>query len=195
VARSTDIEQRVAAGAREAIARHGWGGATLQRVADASGVSRMTLHRRGIGREEILAFLTQAYEEEFQAALWPAVTGTGSGLERLERALVAVCDVTEAHLSFLASIDEETDTRIFHEQRGGIRSRPAYVSAVERLIADGIQDRSIRAVDDVAEAATIAVNAVDRTYRHLRRAHGWPPARARKALLDLVLPGLAAGVD
>ena len=29
------------------------------------------------------------------------------------------------------------------------------------------------------------VNAVDRTYRHLRRAHDWDPERSRDALIDL----------
>ena len=77
-------EQRVAEGARRAIAAGGWQAATLTRIADEAGVSRMTLHRRGLGREEIFALLARDYEEAFRVALWPAVTGRGTGAERLQ---------------------------------------------------------------------------------------------------------------
>ena len=93
-----DTEQRVVEGARRAIAAGGWQSATLTRIAEEAGVSRMTLHRRGLGREEIFALLARDYEDAFRAALWPSVTGRGSGAERLEAMLVAVCEVTEDHL-------------------------------------------------------------------------------------------------
>lgn len=182
-------EQRVVDGARRAIAAGGWQAATLTRIADEAGVSRMTLHRRGLGRDEIFALLARDYEEAFRAALWPAVTNRGTGAVRLEAMLVAVCEVTEDHLSFLAALDEEADRRFFHESDDEVRSREGYINPIERILADGIADGSIRAVD-VEETATVLVNAVDRTYRHLRRAHGWDPARSREVLIELLLRGL-----
>lgn len=179
----------MAEGARRAIASGGWQAATLTRIADEAGISRMTLHRRGLGREEIFALLARDYEEAFRAALWPAVTGRGTGVERLEAMLVAVCEVTENHLSFLAALDEESDRRFFHESDDEVRSREGYIDPIERLLADGIADGSIRPVE-VEETATVIVNAVDRTYRHLRRAHDWDPVRSRHVLIDLVLRGL-----
>ena len=152
-------------------------------------MSRMTLHRRGLGREEIFALLARDYENAFKAALWPFVTGRGTGAERLEATLVAVCEVTEDHLSFLSALDEEADRRFFHESVGEVRSRDGYINPIERLLADGIADGSIRRVE-VEETATVLVNAVDRTYRHLRRAHDWDEERSRAALIDLVLRGL-----
>lgn len=184
-----NTEQRVVEGARRAIAAGGWQGATLTRIADEAGVSRMTLHRRGLGREEIFALLARDYEDAFRAALWPAVTGRGTGAERLEQMLDAVCEVTEDHLSFLVALDEESDRRFFHESAEEVRSREGYINPIERLLADGIADGSIRDVD-VEETATVLVNAVDRTYRHLRRAHGWDPARSRRVLVALMLRGL-----
>ena len=187
-----NTEQRVAEGARRAIAAGGWQAATLTRIADEAGVSRMTLHRRGLGREEIFALLARDYEAAFRNALWPAVTGRGTGVERLEAMLVAVCEVTEDHLSFLAALDEESDKRFFHESDDVVRSREGYINPIERLLADGIADGSIRPVE-VEETATVIVNAVDRTYRHLRRAHDWDPVRSRRILIDLVLRGLLPG--
>jgi AcrR family transcriptional regulator len=187
-----NTEQRVAEGARRAIAAGGWQAATLTRIADEAGVSRTTLHRRGLGREEIFALLARDYEAAFRNALWPAVTGRGTGVERLEAMLVAVCEVTEDHLSFLAALDEESDKRFFHESDDVVRSREGYINPIERLLADGIADGSIRPVE-VEETATVIVNAVDRTYRHLRRAHDWDPVRSRRILIDLVLRGLLPG--
>ncbi len=189
MAQVESTEQRVIEGARRAIAAGGWQSATLTRIADEAGLSRMTLHRRGLGREEIFALLARDYEDAFRAALWPAVTGRGTGAERLEAMLVAVCEVTEDHLAFLAALDEESDRRFFHESDDEVRSREGYIDPIERLLADGIADGSIRQVE-VEETATVLVNAVDRTYRHLRRAHDWDPVRSRQVLIELVLRGL-----
>jgi len=186
---SGTTEQRVIEGARRAIATGGWQSTTLTRIAEEAGVSRMTLHRRGLGREEIFALLARDYENAFRSALWPCVTARGSGAERLEATLVAVCEVTEDHLSFLAALDEEADRRFFHERDDEVHSREGYIGPIERLLADGIADGSFRRCE-IEETATVLVNAVDRTYRHLRRAHDWDPERSRAALIDLVLRGL-----
>lgn len=190
-----ELEGRVAAGARAAVAEHGWAGATLERVARAAGVSRMTLHRHGIGREEVLALLAAAYEADSRLAVETAAGGPGNGSVRLRRALGAVCVVSERHLSFLRGLDEEADTRLFHERAGVVRSRRGYVDPVEALVRAGVEDGSLRSRRP-AETATLLVNAVDRTYRHLRIAHRWSARRARDAVLDLILPGVeAAGVS
>ena len=185
-------QQRVVEGARRVIVAGGWQAATLTRIADEAGLSRMTLHRRGLGREEIFALLARDYEEAFRVALWPAVTGRGTGAERLQAMLVAVCEVTEDHLSFLAALDEESDKRFFHKSDDVVRSREGYINPIERLLVDGIADGSIRPVE-VEETATVIVNAVDRTYRHLRRAHDWDPLRSRQVLIELLLRGLLPG--
>lgn len=184
-------EERVVAGARRAIERHGWQAATLARIADEAGLSRMTLYRRGLGREEILELLVADYERDFRDSLAPVVDGSGSGMRRLRRALVSVCQVTERHLAFLRGLDEETDQRFFHERSIRVRSRDAYVAPLERVLEAGMRDGSIRILP-VRETATLLVNAADRTYRHLRIAHGWPPGRARRSLLDLLARGVAA---
>lgn len=182
-------DEQIAEGLRRAIARYGWQGATLARIAQEAGVSRMTLHRRGLGREELFALIAADYEQDFRDALWPSVTGRGTGLERLREALQAVCVVTERHLDFLAGLDDETDTRLFHEGAAEIRSRAAYVAPVQRLLEDGIADGSIRDVP-LEDTAVVLVNGVDRTYRHLRTAHRWPPERSSAEIVELLCRGL-----
>jgi AcrR family transcriptional regulator len=192
MATATDnVTERVAVGAQHAVATYGWQGATLERIAEASGLSRMTLHRRGLGREEIFALLASSYERDFRETLEPALASEGTALARLHGALRAICDVTERHLPFLRGLDDEADTRLFHERERRVRSRPAYVDALERLLREGIDDGSIRNVP-VADTATLLVNAADRTYRHLRIAHGWSPSRSRTELLALLARGVAS---
>lgn len=183
------LDERVAAGAREAVAAHGWQGATLEQIARAAGLSRMTLHRHGYGREEVLALLAETYERDFRAALTAASARSGTGADRLAAVLAAVCEVTERHLGFLAGLDDATDTRLFHDAEGGTNSRHGFVDPVEAVVRDGVADGTL-SVEDAAETATLLVNAVDRTYRHLRAAHAWPAGRARSAVLELVLGGV-----
>jgi AcrR family transcriptional regulator len=193
-------DPNILAAARQAIERHGWREATLERIAGEAGLSRMTLHRRGVTRDAILASLNDAFEAEYRGALWPALTAPGTARERLEQALVALCDVCDRNLELLAALGEAQRWGIFHEPEAGddrpaergVLTRDAFTGPVERLLRDGATDGSIRAVPDPAETATVLFNLVSHTYRHLRRGHGWPPERARDGVISLALDGIAA---
>ncbi|MFN8221881.1 MAG: TetR/AcrR family transcriptional regulator [Gaiellales bacterium] len=181
------VKERVIAGARRAIEDVGWQAATLEQIASAAGLSRMTLHRHGFGRDEIFALLAAAYEADFHAFVERACGRAGSPVVRLEAGLRAVCEATERHLAFLAGLDDEADTRLFHDD--GV-SRPGYVSPIEEVLAAGVGDGSFTRVD-VSRMAVLLVNAADRTYRHLRAAHGWSPDEAAEAI-ELLVGGLAS---
>jgi AcrR family transcriptional regulator len=187
VSSPTSTELRVIDGAGRAIERYGWHGSTLERIAGESGLSRMTLHRHGLGREEIFALLGQAYERDFRAAVAEACSIAEPAPARLRHGLRAVCDTSERHLGFLAGLDDEADTRLFHDSG---RSRSGFIAPIEAVLRDGIADGSFRRVP-VATTATLLVNAADRTYRHLRLAHRWTPARSRGAI-DLLVGGITA---
>ena len=191
-------DPHILAAARQAIERHGWRDATLERIADEAGLSRMTLHRRGVTREAVLESLAQAFEVEYRSAMWPALTAPGSARERLEQALAALCDMCDANLGLLAALGESARSGIFHEdgeaapEAPGVLTRSVFTEPVERLLRDGAADGSLRAVEDPVETATVLYNLVSHTYRHLRRGHGWPPERARRGVLELALDGVAA---
>ena len=175
-------------GARRAIEEHGPSGATLERIAAAAGLSRMTLHRRGVSRAAILAALAERLEADYRAAMWPAlVADVDTARERLELALVAQCDVADANLAVLDALDDATRDAVFHE---GSLTREVFVEPLIRLFRDGGADGSLRAVDDPAESATVIFNVVGHGYRHLRSGHGWTHARARDAVVRLALDGV-----
>ena len=52
-------DRNVLDAAGKVLAEHGPSGFTLERVASEAGLSRVTLHRRGIGRDELLGGLTE----------------------------------------------------------------------------------------------------------------------------------------
>jgi AcrR family transcriptional regulator len=186
-----EIDTRLLDGARRAVARHGWEGTTLQRLAEEAGLSRMTLHRRGVSRSAVLAALAEQIEREYREALWPALTAPGTALERLELALASLCDVVDANLELLDALGHSERDAVFHEQRRPALTKQVLTEPVQRLLADGAADGSL-SVADPRETATVLFNLVGHTYRHLRTGHGWSSRRTRRAVLDLALRGVVA---
>lgn len=187
----TDIE--ILEGARRALERHGAQGATLERIAEEAGVSRVTLHRRGLSREGILASLAGAAAAEYRDALWPALTAPGSARDRLEQALGAICAVAERNLQVLVALQAESDG-IFHEDDPAgteVRTRSAFTDPLERLLRDGEADGTLRRRDPI-ETATVLFNQVGWTYIHLRTGHRWPAERAERAVVEVALHGVGA---
>jgi AcrR family transcriptional regulator len=185
------LDESLLEGAHRAIERYGWQQATLERIAAEAGVSRMTLHRRGVTRDGLLGALAERLETAYRAGMWPALTARGTGRERLEQALAGYCDAVEANLEVLAALAEADHNTIFHE--GGPRglTRPAFTEPIRRLLEDGVADGSLVA-DDPDETATLLLNLMSWTYRHLRRGHGWTAERAREGVLRIALDGVAS---
>jgi AcrR family transcriptional regulator len=185
------VDDALLTGAHRAIERWGWQQATLERIAAEAGVSRMTLHRRGVTREGLLAALAERLETAYRAAMWPALTARGTGRERLALALAGYCGAIEANLEVLLALDEADHDAIFHEEGPRGLSRPGFTEPIRRLLEDGAADGSLVA-DDPEETATLIINLVGWSYRHLRRGHSWSAERARDGVLRIALDGVAA---
>jgi AcrR family transcriptional regulator len=185
------IDQVLIDGAHRAIERWGWREATLERIATEAGVSRMTLHRRGVTRDGLLGALSERLEEAYRSGMWPALTATGNGRERLEQALAGYCEAVEANLGLVSALAEADHNAIFHEEGPRGLTRRTFTEPIRRLLQDGAADGSL-AAGDPEETATLLLNLVSWTYRHLRRGHGWEPERARAGVLRIALDGVAA---
>ena len=188
---ATDIDSQLLDGARRALERHGWDGVTLQRLAEEAGVSRMTLHRRGVSRDALLVALGEQLEREYREALWPALTAPGTALERLELALGSLCEVADGNLELLEALGHAERDVVFHERERPALTKQVFTEPIQRLLADGVANGSL-AVEDPEETATVLFNLVGHTYRHLRAGHGWSPKRTREAVIGLALRGLVA---
>jgi AcrR family transcriptional regulator len=186
------VAPKVVDAARFVLAEDGPAGATLERIAAAAGVSRMTLHRQGVTKADIVRSLAQRFEEEHRQAMWQALVADGTAADRLRLALELQCRLSEQNLAVLDALDGPIGAEIFHEPGPDALTRSVFVDPLHRLLRDGAIDGTLHA-DDPAETATVLYNAVGHTYRHLRSGHGWTPQRARDGVLALVMDGLVAG--
>ncbi len=176
--------------AARAFERHGFAGATLERIAEEAGLSRVTLHRRGVSKDALLAELAARATEDYRRRMWPALTAEGSAAERLETALHALCEAAEAHMALLIALRAQSDA-VFHRDEEEPMTRSVFTEPLERLLRDGAAEGSLD-VEDPVESATGLFNLVGWTYIHLRTGHGWRPERATAATIDPVLNGLRA---
>jgi AcrR family transcriptional regulator len=185
------IDQDLLLRIRDNLPGRTWESITTAELAEASGLSRMTLHRRGITKDELLVQFGARLEAEYRDALFDALTAPGTARERLRHALLAVCEVNERYLPLLDALAAQMDA-VFHQPAPPgqpVLTRPAFAGALRRLLEDGRHDGSI-AVVDPEETATLLFNAVDHTYRHMRTGHRWAAPRARERVVALVLNGL-----
>jgi AcrR family transcriptional regulator len=178
---------------RDRLGHRDWRAVTVAEIAEAVGVSRMTLHRHGVGKDEVLVALGQLLEAEFREAALPAVAAGGPARDRLRGALAAVCAIDERYLGVFAALSTALE-QVFHEEGdGAVLTREPFTGVLRRLLEAGAQDGSIAPQDDPAETATLIFNATGHTYRHLRTGHRWPADRARERVVALVVDGLGTG--
>jgi AcrR family transcriptional regulator len=164
---------------------HGWDGLTLERVAQAAGRARTTLWRQGLTVQVLVGALVGELAADYREAMYPILTADGTGRDRLERGLVALCDLVERHLPLMLATDEA-----FHQDTAP--GEPAnYLHPFIQFLREGAADGSLAPGDDVVAAADVAFNAVAWPYVHLRGRHGWPADKARSRVVHVVLNGLA----
>ena len=177
--------------ARRVLARDGYTGATAERIAVEAGLSRVTLHRRGLTKDSILDELAAQATGRYRERMWPVLTASGSGQARLTQALEALCESAEENLEVLIALQARSDA-IFHEpvDDGPAATRSIFTEPLERILADGAGDGSLKE-GDATETATVLFNLVGWTYIHLRTGHRWPPAQARDAVLAIAMNGVA----
>src|ERR1041385_677350 len=80
------------------LRERGWDGLTLERVAQTSGRARSTLWRQGLTLEVLVSALAGELAADFRATMYPILTGGGTGRDRLERGLAALCELLDRHL-------------------------------------------------------------------------------------------------
>ncbi len=167
------------------LRQRGWDGLTLERVAQTAGRARSTLWRQGLTLEVLISALVGELAADFRETMYPILTGGGSGRDRLERGLAALCELLDRHLPLMLATDEA-----FHQETAPGQP-PDYLHPFIQFLREGASDGSLAPGADVVEAADVAFNAVAWTYVHLRGRHGWPAEKATARVTGIVLHGLA----
>ena len=186
----TSIERERLEAIRDELGARRWHDLRIEELATAAGLSRMTLHRRGIGKEEIRAALAELLADEFRAAALPALTSSAPADERLRVALEGICRVDERYLGLIEGLGDELEP-IFHESGDGeVMTKGSFTEAIRRILEDGASEGNLDPGTDAEEKATLIFNAAGWTYRHMRLGHRWDPDRAREQVVDLLVAGV-----
>lgn len=176
-------DERLLNAAQRVLADAGWQGLTVEAVAEAAGLSRVTAWRLGASRETLVAALLLALDQDYREAMWSALVSEGTARKRLDAAVTALFDVIDAHLPLLLASDQ-----VFHRMRG---VEINFNDPFRRLFEDGTVDGSITLPGgSPAEAASLLFNTACWSYVHLRGRHHWPPGRTREGLRALITPSL-----
>jgi AcrR family transcriptional regulator len=173
----------------EVLQERGWDGLTLGRVAEAAGRARSTLWRQGLTIELLVAALVGELAADFQDAMYPVLTSVGTGRERLERGLEALCELLDQHLPLMLATDEA-----FHQDTAPGQP-PDYLYPFIHFLREGGEDGSLAPGDDLVATADVVFNTVAWPYVHLRGRHEWPADRARTRVIGLVLNGVSSGKE
>jgi AcrR family transcriptional regulator len=183
---TVSVDETLRAATIRVLREHGWDGLTLERVAEVAGRSRSTLWRQGLTRDALMLALVGELAADFRASMYLVLTSDGTGRQRLERSLSTLCELLDRHLPLMLATDEA-----FHQATAPGKP-PDYLQPFIQFLREGSADGSLAPVGDVVQTADVLMNSVLWTYTHLRGRHVWAPARARSAILDLVLHGVMA---
>jgi len=176
---------------RDRLRDRDWREVTVEELAASLGMSRMTLHRRGLSKDVLLGQLAGLLEGEYREAILPALVSAEPPPERLRAALSALCQVNERYLGLLEALGRAS-AFVFHEEgEGPVLTKVTFTDALRRILEDGIADGTLRA-DNPTEMATLLFNATGWTYRHMRTGHRWSPDQVRDQLVSLLLDGVTA---
>jgi len=188
----TDVDDRLLDATVSVLEEHGFGGLTLERVADRVGRSRVTLWRQQVTQEALVDGLLARLTRDYRDAMWPAMTEAGTGWDRLRSALSALCDVADAHLHLLG-VSDDIFNRAADRMRDITGQNFSFLDPFAAALRAGVADGSLTLGDVSVEDAAVAVFAsVCWGYVHLRRRSGLSPDRARQPIISWTIRGLMA---
>jgi AcrR family transcriptional regulator len=175
---------------RDELGDRPWHELALDELARSAGLSRMTFHRRGISREDILTGLAELLESEYQQAALLALTSLAPAPERLAEFLSGICEIDERYLGLMDALSQQLEL-IYHEPGDGeVLTREPFVGAIPRILQDGVNEGTLVVHGDLQEMATLLFNATGWTYRHMRTGHRWPADKARAQVVALLVAGV-----
>ena len=176
--------------AAELFAARGFEATRMEDIAEATGVPKATLYYHFDGKEELLAGLLARLLDELAAAVDEAVDRRGTACHRLEAAIRAQLTVMAAH---------PVECQVLLAELGRAGRMPEIAAAiqgafhgpVQKLLADGRADGSLRKVDEETMASAI-FGSVTTTGLHALVVSGeLDVERVARAVLELVRRGVA----
>src|SRR2546423_11783954 len=137
------VDERLRDATISVLHERGWDGLTLERVAQVAGRARSTLWRQRLTVPLLVEALVGELARDFRETMYPILTTGGSGRDRLERGLAALCGLLERHLPLMLATDEA----LHQETAPG--EPPNYLHPFIQFLREGEADGSLAAGHDV----------------------------------------------
>lgn len=125
---------------------------------------------------------------DYRELLWAPLTGAGTGEERLENALLALCAVAERNLPLLA----HTETAFHSKDLEAANTTLDFYGPWLRILDLAVADGSLAPPQEPRTFIGALTNMVLLTYVHLRAYHtenGWTAKRSPGYVVELVARG------
>ena len=129
--RGRKVRRRIAGAAADAISERGLGGASMREVAERSGVSKSLIHYYFRGKEELLAEVVSALEDEVDDFWRRAVQDEDDPFERFVADVQALCDLYFDRPKFWELLLE-----LFVASRRNPKLKPAAKRLIGRLVSE-----------------------------------------------------------
>lgn len=181
--------------AAELIAERGLDGTKIDDIAEVTGIPKATIYYHLDGKNGVLEFLLTDMLDLVSGAVGVAVSGPEDARTRLEAAVVAQLRVMLEHPFLCRALvgDLGRATRL---PELAVAIHTAFWEPIERLLAEGVADGSLRQVADPSAAAMSIFGAV--TIAGLSVAVEGPlddptgnAARLAAGVCDLLIDGLS----
>ena len=182
------MNEELLAVATAILNERGWSALSLDAIAERAGVSRATVWRHGLTRTAVERVLRRRLVSDYRDLMWNPLTSAGTGSERLATALVALCEVAERNLPFLA----HTETAFHAPDLDAAELTVDFYGPWLRLLDAAVADGSLEPPEQPTAFVAALTNMVLLTYVHLRTYHsqyGWTPQRTAAVTVDLVSRG------
>jgi AcrR family transcriptional regulator len=182
-------------GAAELIAERGLDGTRIEDIAEATGIPKATIYYHLDGKNAVLEFLLADLLDMIAGAVGVAVASAEDARTRLKAAVAAQLGVMLEHPFLCRALvgDLGRATRL-PELADALRS--AFYEPIEKLLAEGVADGSLRQVADPGAVALSVFGAI--TVAGLSASVEGPSAdpsadaaRSSAAIGELILHGLA----
>ena len=172
------------------FASRGFDQTRLEDLAEVTGVPRATLYYYFSGKEEILAWLIRRTLAAITEAVGGAAAGDGKASERLEAIMTAMLRTMSAHPDTCTLLVSESG-RIMRMPELGAAIEQGFHQPVQRVLAEGHRDGSLRALESTETASSVIWGAVFAAGVHYKVAgQKIDPDQVGPEVVELLLGGL-----
>jgi len=202
---ASEPKARILDAAADAFMRQGFADTTVDEIADAVGATKGLIYYHYRSKFDIFLAVYEQGMQQVRERVEPFATGPGVGRERLESMAVAhvvnLMHDPSYHYVVHQGVRDQESTALKVRQRDALIAlnelRRDYELLFRSVVAEGVADGSLRQIDVNLTTRVLlsSLNAVDVWYRKSANQADDDIATLARAVVDLVIRGVAASTE